>query len=279
MRACMAMFLILAAFTAYGDVEQKSAEHRSFAGAKKLILDNVIGSIEADGYSGSELQVEVTKTLNAESPERAEAARRDVKLDMSQSGDVVRIFVDGPFRCHCDDGHSVNYRGRRHDGYEVTYDFKLKVPFGMLLDLRTVTHGGIKLDHTVGDFELGDINSPIEMVEVSGSGNVHTINGGVTATFAKSPARACSFRSINGALDVSFPPDLSADVRTKTFNGALYTDFDVSALPVEASAPERRDGKFVYRSHRVTGVRIGHGGTEMTFNTLNGNVYIRKSGR
>lgn len=268
--------LLLAAAAAYGDVEQKTTEHRSFTGAQKLILDDVLGSVEVTGYNGNKLQVDVTKTLEAESPERAEAAKREVKLDMDQSGGVVRVFVDGPFRCHCDDGHSVSYRGERRDGYQVIYDFKIKAPFGTYLDLHTVTHGGITLDHTTGDFTLSDVNSPIELVQVSGSGDAHTVNGAVKATFVKSPAKACSFRTVNGKLDVSFPGDLAADVHAKTFNGALYTDFDVSALPVAAAAAERRNGKFVYRSHRVTGVRIGGGGPELNFDTLNGDVYIRK---
>ena len=278
MRTCIAILLVAAA-AACGEVEERSNQQRSFAGAQKLILDDVLGSVEVAGYNGRDLQVEVTKTLKAESPDRAEVAKREVTLDMNQSGGVVRVFVDGPFRCHCDDNRSVNYRGERHDGYQVIYDFRIKAPFGTFLDLRTVTQGGITLNHTVGDFTLSDVNSPIELVQVSGSGDAHTVNGGVKATFVRRPAGNCSFRSVNGTLDVSFPPDLTADVRTKTFNGALYTDFEVSALPVAAASPERRDGKFVYRSHRVTGVRIGAGGPELNFDTLNGNVYIRKIAR
>lgn len=278
MRTCIAILLACAA-VAYGDVEQKSAEQRSFTGAKKLILDNVLGSVEVTGYNGADLQVEATKTIEAESPERADAAKREVKLDMNQSGEVVRVFVDGPFRCHCDDGRGVNYRGERHDGYRVVYDFRIKAPFGTFLDLRTVTHGGITLNHTSGGFALSAVNSPIVLADVSGSGDVRTVNGGVKAAFVERPTGNCSFRSVNGALDVSFPPDLAADVRTKTFNGALYTDFDVSALPIAAASPERRNGKFIYRSRGVNGVRIGRGGPELNFDTLNGNIYIRKIAR
>ena len=61
----------------------------------------------------------------------------------------------------------------------------------------------------------------------------------------------------------------------KTMNGGLYTDFDVSALPVAAAAPENRNGKFVWSSRRMTGVRIGRGGPELQFETLNGNVMIK----
>ena len=57
--------------------------------------------------------------------------------------------------------------------------------------------------------------------------------------------------------------------------GGLYTDFDVTALPVAASPAENRNGKFVWSSRRMTGVRIGRGGPELEFETLNGNVMIK----
>jgi hypothetical protein len=46
-------------------------------------------------------------------------------------------------------------------------------------------------------------------------------------------------------------------------------------MPVAVNAPENRDGKFVWSSRRMTGVRIGRGGPELQFETLNGNVMIK----
>ena len=41
--------------------------------------------------AGSGVQMEVRKHINAESPERLEAARREVKLDIQQSGDSLKL--------------------------------------------------------------------------------------------------------------------------------------------------------------------------------------------
>jgi hypothetical protein len=66
----------------------------------------------------------------------------------------------------------------------------------------------------------------------------------------------------------------------KTFNGGLYTDFDVQPLPgVMTPAAERRNGKFMYRANEFTRVRVGSGGPQITFETLNGNVRARRTGR
>jgi hypothetical protein len=59
----------------------------------------------------------------------------------------------------------------------------------------------------------------------------------------------------------------------------LYTDFDAEPLAsAVAAAGERRNGRFVYRANEFTRVRVGSGGPQMTFETLNGNVRARRGG-
>jgi hypothetical protein len=84
---------------------------------------------------------------------------------------------------------------------------------------------------------------------------------------------------VNGNVDVSFPDGLGADFAMKTFNGGLFTDFDAQPLATTApAAGERRSGRFVYRANEFTRVRVGSGGPEITFETLNGNVRARRAG-
>jgi DUF4097 and DUF4098 domain-containing protein YvlB len=218
------------------------------------------------------------KTIDAESQDRLDAARREVKLDIARSGDTLTLFVDGPFRCHCGDGRfGVHDHG--HSGYTVNYDFELKVPAATILRLATVNHGQIRVENTSGDFDLGNVNGGIELTEVTGSGPVHTVNGKITALFARNPTGSSSFKTINGGIEASFRPNLSADVHVKTFNGSAYTDFAVASLPRTTAAPERRDGKFIYRADSFTGMRIGNGGPEFKFDTLNGSIRIINRGQ
>ena len=264
------------------DVEEHETIHKSFAGAKSIEIDNVNGSIEVAASNVPEIQAEIQKTLRADDADRAEAAKREVKLDISETGGDVKLYVDGPFRCHCND---TGFRSRnnmnesRRRGYRVDYDFQLKVPPGTKLYLSTINHGGIKVAGTSGDFDVENINGGIEMLEISGSGRVYALNGKVNVTFAKNPERASSFGSLNGAVDIAFQPDLSADARLKTFNGGVYTDFPVTYLPTIAAVPQRQNGKFVYRSNEFTAVRIGRGGPEYKFETFNGNLRIINRGK
>ena len=241
----------------YGfDQEEKETIRRNFPATVRLEVDDVHGFVHVTGYSGTEIQMVAEKTIRAESQERLDAAKREVKLDTTQSGDTLTFYVDGPFRCHCDDGR-FGVHEHSHPGYRVIYDFELKVPTGMSAELSTVNGGKIELRGTTGDFDLSNVNSSIEVEEVSGAGKVQTVNGGVKVVFAGNPRKNCTFKTVNGGIEASFRPNLSADVHLKTFNGSAYTDFDATALPVTASA-ERRDGKFIYRSNRSSAFRIGN---------------------
>ena len=61
----------------------------------------------------------------------------------------------------------------------------------------------------------------------------------------------------------------------KTLHGGMFTDFSSTSLPVAALQPERREGKTVWRNDGMAGLRIGSGGPELTFETLNGTVLIK----
>ena len=71
--------------------------------------------------------------------------------------------------------------------YEFNYDFKIRVPRDISLELKTVNHSHITVEGTSGDFKISNVNGGIEMQEVEGSGSVHTVNGPVKVTFARNP--------------------------------------------------------------------------------------------
>src|ERR1700687_5994175 len=91
--------IVLAALPALAQ-EDKSTERKTHAGIRDLVSDNVSGSIEVAAGTGADVEVEVTRTFKAWSEDRLAIARREVKLDVTQEGGLLRYLVDGPFRCH-----------------------------------------------------------------------------------------------------------------------------------------------------------------------------------
>jgi hypothetical protein len=254
-------------------VESESIQ-RTFSLTKALEVDNFDGSVNVTGSDAREIKVDIRKTIRARSPEKVQEAKREVQLDMAQHDDQLRIYVDGPFRCKCGDG-SVNSRGSRFYGYEVSFDFTLQVPRDINLRLRTVNRGNVRVENTAGAFDVENINGGVELVEVSGAGHAYALNRPVKVLFSRNPAAASDFGSLNGDVDITFRPGLSAELWMKTFNGRAYTDFDVTALPSRPAAREQRDGKFVYKSNEFFGVRVGQGGPELKFDAFNGDIRIR----
>ena len=254
------------------DVEDRSVETKIFQGARLIIVDNVNGSIDVTGEPGNEVRLEVTKRIQAESPERMQAAKNEVKLDEQQTGDTLKLYVDGPFRCNCNDRSSHRHG---HDGYTVYYDFKLRVPANAKVDLYTVNHGNIVVRNVSGDFDVSNVNGQIEMADLAGSGRAHTVNGPVKVVFARNPSGATSFETINGNVEATFRKGLGAQARMETMNGGMYTDFEVQAMPAEPVSGSRENGKFVFRRGGATAVRIGSGGPDLRMKTLNGDIFIR----
>jgi hypothetical protein len=258
------------------DVVDDSTLTRTLAfaagGSRTLDVRNINGFIHVEGTSDSTVQMSIHKTVRAETAADKADAERDVRLDFSDQKPTVEAVVRDRRNHVCGEPNRDNGQWERVR-YDVRFDFTIRVPRDATLRLCTINGGDLIVNGTQGGFTVDNVNGRIELSGVAGSGRAHTVNGPVTVTFAANPTDASSFKTVNGNVDVSFVDGLSADFSMKTFNGGLFTDFDVQPLAGKVSAaPERREGKFVYRANEFTRVRVGRGGPELSFETLNGNV-------
>jgi len=242
------------------DVVDESTITRTLAfaagGDRTLDVRNINGFIHVQGTSDPAVQMSIHKTVRAETAGDNADAERDVRLDFSEQKPTVEAVVRDRRNHVCGEPSHDEARWERVH-YEVRYDFTIRVPRDAKLRLCTINGGDLIVAGTIGDFLVDNVNGRIDMNGVAGS-----------------------FKTVNGNIDVSFVDGLSADFSMKTFNGGLFTDFDVQPLAGKAPAPpERRDGTFVYRVGNFTRVRVGRGGPEIAFETLNGNVRALSSRR
>jgi DUF4097 and DUF4098 domain-containing protein YvlB len=256
--------------------EETISKTFTLGGARKLLdVDNINGSIEVVGGQGDQVQLVVKKTLHAESKERMEAAKKEVTLDITDQPDLLKFYVNGPFRCNCQ-GDGDGCGGRRHggEGYSVNMDFQLQVPRNVDLKAKTVNGGHISVRNVAGKFSVNNVNGRIEMQDMAGSGKARTVNGGVKVSFRENPKENSDFATINGDVDLHFVKGLSADFRFKTFNGEVFSDFEMTSLPARNARAEQHNGKFVFRTDRSTGGRVGSGGPEIKAENLNGSIRV-----
>src|SRR5438034_11187582 len=95
-----------------------------------------------------------SKSVRAESKEKLERARKEVTLDITEQAGSLKLYVNGPFRCNCDDGC-----GRREfEGYIVKMDFQLRVPRDIDIKVKTVNEGRVLVGDTNGSFLVRNVN-------------------------------------------------------------------------------------------------------------------------
>ena len=240
------------------------------AGRRTLEIDNVWGSIEVVGASSEQARLTVNKSIRAESKGKIAQAKKDVTLDITQQGDALKLYVNGPFRCNCHDCE----RSRDDEGYVVKMDFQVQVPRDIDIKIKTVNEGHVMVRDINGSFVVRNVNGDIQIRNIAGSGTARTVNGPVKVSFRQNPREASDFQTVNGAVELAFARDLAADFKFKTFNGGIYSDFPVTALPVQGMKEEHHGAKVIFRADRYTGARVNAGGPQIKVENLNGDIRI-----
>ena len=263
--------------------ERRDTRRLQFSGAGVHTVDvrTLNGSIHLTGDSGSDVRLEVVTRIQADDDAALRDGLQQVKLEAQESGDTVAITVRDDGRNTCGEqrpDRDPAWWDRRR--YSSSSDLTLHVPRNVRVRLCTVNGGTVNVTGITGDFDVSNVNGTIKVTDMAGSGRVTTVNGRIDADFAVSPRNESQFKTVNGSISATFPRDLAADLHLKTFNGGLFTDFDTTALPVAAERVERSERpRYVYRRGGFTNVRVGAGGPVLTFDTLNGDVRIRRAAR
>ncbi len=248
---------------------QKSFDVSHSSEAKRLLVDNMRGYIHVDGYSGTEIRVTIHKEVRGRTQSALDEGKREARLDISQQGNYVRFYDDGPWR-HRD-------RGDDYYGYRVNYDYDVQVPAGVELNLKGF-NDKIEVKGTNGPFDIHGFNGGIDMQDITGSGKAETFNGSMKVAFRQNPDHDSTFKTFNGSIDVYFQPSVNADLHFKTFHGGVFSDFDVAPLPVTVAAGENLNAKFSYRTNGGGSARVGNGGPNLSFEGFNGSIRLHTKG-
>jgi hypothetical protein len=244
-----------------------------------LAIYNLDGFIKVEGYAGDKVIIEIDRTISAKDKERLEMGKSEVKLGFEQIGDSVVAYLLEPMDTRPHEWRDRgNWNNNRNIEYNCNLQYTVKVPFNFNLRISTVNNGDVDVKDVTGSLNVGNVNGAITIANAKGATKAHTINGDLTVSFASNPPEASSFNTLNGKLTVTFQSNLSADLQFKSMNGAFYTDFDNTVvLPaVVTKNLEKRGEGTVYKLNKDTQLRIGGGGKQFKFETLNGNIYIKK---
>jgi hypothetical protein len=169
----------------------------------------------------------------------------------------------------------------RSNGIPRHLTLEVKVPPGSSLRLSTVSGGAIEVEGVTGELELHNTNGPISARGASGPVTANTVNGDVEVAFAPGATIGgpMAFSTLNGDVDVTLPAGIDVNLRLRTEQGDIYSDFDVD-LGTSPPKVERDGSNSKYRltvAKELVG-KIGAGGPELFFKSFNGDIVLRQAG-
>lgn len=215
-------------------------------------LVNVNGRITAEPAGGTEVVVEGRKTAKARSDEGAKELLAKLEIREEVGGSTVRVESRPP-------------RLSGFSSHEV--EWTVKVPKGVILDLRTV-NGGVRLNDLSNEIHAKTTNGGVKgegivpsVIEAS------AVNGGVEFTLGAplETTDAIELETVNGGVSLDLPSDSKATIAARCVNGGVR----VSDLEI---ARDEQSNDFE-RKRRLNGT-INGGGAKVNLNTTNGGVQL-----
>jgi DUF4097 and DUF4098 domain-containing protein YvlB len=114
---------------------------------------------------------------------------------------------------------------------EWSGDLDLTVPRNTSIVVQNSLGGDIRCTGIRGDVEIHSMDGEIRLDEVAGGVVVDTMNGEIRANIRElRESKPLSLTSMNGEIVLRVPADAKANVRFRTQNGAVLTDFPETAL-------------------------------------------------
>ena len=227
------------------------------ASGQAIEIKGVNGFVHAVEASGGDAQVSATKTGRHNDP-------NSVQIQVVPHADGVTICAVYP-----SNGGRPNQcvpgSGGRMDTHnnDVQVEFTVHVPKGVRFIGRTV-NGNVEADSLAADAEVHTVNGKVR-VSTAGAAQAHTVNGSITASLgAKAWSQPLEFHTVNGSITVELPATASTQIEASTVNGHISTDFPLTI----------RGG---FSGRHITGT-IGGGGPELSLETVNGSIELRKAG-
>lgn len=269
MRTIIILALSTSALLAQDGLERATVPLHDPSRAPRIRAHLIAGGITVRGAAINNVVVEARAQGRSESHEsrssRADGMKRlelpgNAGLDVTEEDNVVNI---------------------KTASWNRPTDLVITVPRRSSLQLKCLNDGDIYVEQVDGEIDADDLNGKVTLKNVSGSVVAHSLNGAVVVTLDRADtSKPMSFSTLNGDIDVTLPVDVRANVRMKTDNGDIYSDYDVKLDPgaqvLHNDSGRQQDGTYHLRFDHALRGTINGGGPDYQFTTFNGQIYIRK---
>ena len=177
-------------------------------------------------------------TVSTDAPRNTEEKPRDDGMRVISSGATFSLKEENNV-ITLDYGHA--------GGWGDSSQFVITVPRETNLEIDISMGGQVSVSDISGDVSIKNLNGEIQLIDLSGGALIESMNGEIEASFAEvHEDRPLSFTSMNGKIELHLPADAEANVRFRSQNGTILTNFDEQALVTttttgRAFAPEAHE--------------------------------------
>jgi len=210
---------------------------------------------------------------------------KEMQLQQIDRADTLIVYVGGGcnhfgYRTNRRHNNGWSYQWDCNNGdcnppYDYTFNFTVKVPSGINIEVSTVNEGNVTVENVKGRVKAENVNGAIRLSALAGQTYASTINGDVDVEYSSNPNQDSRYYSLNGDINALFVKGLAANMTFKSFNGDLYTN--VQNLQGMSAIIEKKQDK-EGTSLKIGGNRfkVGNGGAILDFETFNGDVIVKE---
>ncbi len=234
-------------------------------------LSNVNGAVTLEAWDRNEVHIMAEKKVKAGDADVARKYMSELKIDISQGPDGLRIDTQYPRK----GSGFFDWMFGKDVNANVTY--RLQVPRRAALHVVSVnggvsatgtrgpahletTNGGITVRNVQGQMTLETVNGGIDVIKSAGALRASSVNGGIDAELSDLPdGSEIRLASTNGGISLRLPRDARFSIDAGTTNGRVRSD-----LSIEGGQPGKRS---------LQGDLNGGGG-KLYAHTTNGSIDI-----
>lgn len=233
-------------------------------GGQKIVVENLLGKIIIKDSPDAKLKIECTGF--GEISEKADGLKEIYSGGMDNTG--IGLSVK-------ESAKTITIGGASKRAEDAKYTFFVPSNVSVKIDYSSpFGYDDLEVIGISAELEVKTLNSGIELTDVTGPMTIHTINGDIKTDFnSLNQESPTSITSINGDLDITVPATTKAELKLGTMHGEIYTDCDIKFEPKD---DKEENGWVMIGGHSNTDGKLNGGGVELTLNTINGSIYLRK---
>jgi hypothetical protein len=232
--------------TSSGDVTSQINKTITLAPGSNVKVGIISGDINIETWDSDRGEINIT----IKASDTAAMERQPIIVEDTPNSLTIRV----------EDDKEGRRRGRER-GW-VSHDVRLKLPKSINLKVSSV-NGAIDVGAITGEVTGSSVNGGIVIAQAGTATQLSSVNGSISISLLRLGESGLRVSTVNGGVKIGLPPETNAEIDFRSVNGSVNSD-----LPITVIGEVKR--------HELRG-RIGDGGPQITINSVNGGVTLRRN--